>query len=245
MSARDLARIAVFAALTAGMGLLGSFTVAGAVPITLQTLGGMLAGAVLGPWRGAASMALLLLGVAIGLPLLAAARGRIRVVASPAFWWCISLVFRFRPGSPSCPSPRPLLPRWYFCPATYSKWSSPPWLPWGSIGPTHEHLIQPNMPQNNLQLTPVHNPDAEAALTAALNIRAAGGVPLIIDPRAPVSTCALEAALPDNAAWAVLTSGTTGAPKIVVRSQDSWQVAFSPLNTQLGLQPGDGIWLPV
>lgn len=101
------------------------------------------------------------------------------------------------------------------------------------------------MPQNNLQLTPVHNPDAEAALTAALNIRAAGGVPLIIDPRAPVSTCALEAALPDNAAWAVLTSGTTGAPKIVVRSQDSWQVAFSPLNTQLGLQPGDGIWLPV
>ena len=47
MTARDLARIAVFAALTAGLGLLGSFTVVGAVPITLQTLGVMLAGVVL------------------------------------------------------------------------------------------------------------------------------------------------------------------------------------------------------
>ncbi|MDN6350660.1 MAG: biotin transporter BioY, partial [Yaniella sp.] len=71
MTARDLARIAVFAALTAGLGLLGSFTVVGAVPITLQTLGVMLAGVVLGPWRGSASMALLILGVALGLPLLA------------------------------------------------------------------------------------------------------------------------------------------------------------------------------
>ncbi|HIW45683.1 MAG TPA: biotin transporter BioY [Candidatus Yaniella excrementigallinarum] len=92
MSARDLARIAVFAALTAGMGLLGSFTVAGAVPITLQTLGVMLAGAVLGPWRGAASMALLLLGVAIGLPLLAGGRGGIGVFASPTVGYLIGWV---------------------------------------------------------------------------------------------------------------------------------------------------------
>lgn len=89
MSARDLARIAVFAALTAGMGLLGSFTVGGVVPITLQTLGVMLAGAVLGPWRGAASMALLLLGVALGLPLLAGGRGGIGVFVSPTAGYLI------------------------------------------------------------------------------------------------------------------------------------------------------------
>jgi biotin transport system substrate-specific component len=83
MSARDIARIAVFAALTAGMGLIGAISVGGAVPITLQTLGVMLAGAVLGPWRGSASMALLLLGVAIGLPLLAGGRGGIGVFMSP------------------------------------------------------------------------------------------------------------------------------------------------------------------
>src|SRR5699024_12539854 len=106
MSTRDLARIAVFAALTAGMGLLGSFTVAGAVPITLQTLGVMLAGAVLGTWRGAASMALLLLGVAMGLPLLVGGWGGIGVLASPTVGYqivlviapvVIGLIFRVRP----------------------------------------------------------------------------------------------------------------------------------------------------
>lgn len=92
MSARDLARIAVFAALTAGMGLIGSISVGGAVPITLQTLGVMLAGAVLGPWRGAASMGLLLLGVAIGLPLLAGGRGGIGVFMSPTAGYLIGWV---------------------------------------------------------------------------------------------------------------------------------------------------------
>lgn len=92
MSARDLARIAVFAALTAAMGLIGAITVGGLVPITLQTLGVMLAGAVLGPWRGAASMALLLLGVAVGLPLLAGGRGGIGVFASPTVGYLIGWV---------------------------------------------------------------------------------------------------------------------------------------------------------
>lgn len=92
MSARDLARIAVFAALTAGLGLIGAFTVGGAVPITLQTLGVMLAGAVLGPWRGAASMGLLLLAVAIGLPLLAGGRGGIGVFMSPTAGYLIGWV---------------------------------------------------------------------------------------------------------------------------------------------------------
>ena len=89
MSARDIARIAVFAALTAGMGLIGAISIGGAVPITLQTLGVMLAGAVLGPWRGAASMGLLLLGVAIGLPLLAGGRGGIGVFMAPTAGYLI------------------------------------------------------------------------------------------------------------------------------------------------------------
>ncbi|MDN5742948.1 MAG: biotin transporter BioY [Yaniella sp.] len=92
MSVRDLARIAVFAALTAAMGLVGSITLAGGVPITLQSLGVMLAGAVLGPWRGAASMGLLILGVAIGLPLLAGGRGGIGVFVSPTAGYLIGYV---------------------------------------------------------------------------------------------------------------------------------------------------------
>ncbi|WP_367618773.1 biotin transporter BioY, partial [Yaniella sp.] len=74
------------------MGLVGSITLAGGVPITLQSLGVMLAGAVLGPWRGAASMGLLILGVAIGLPLLAGGRGGIGVFVSPTAGYLIGYV---------------------------------------------------------------------------------------------------------------------------------------------------------
>ncbi|HEY7811867.1 MAG TPA: hypothetical protein VIC62_01435, partial [Nakamurella sp.] len=48
-TARDLAQIAVFAALIAALGLPGTLYLGStAVPITLQTLGVMLAGAILG-----------------------------------------------------------------------------------------------------------------------------------------------------------------------------------------------------
>jgi|SRR5690625_3233018 len=92
MSVRDIARIAVFAALTAAMGLVGSITLVGGVPITLQSLGVMLAGAVLGPWRGAVSMGLLIFGVAIGLPLLAGGRGGLGVFVSPTAGYLIGYV---------------------------------------------------------------------------------------------------------------------------------------------------------
>ncbi|MFS0712824.1 biotin transporter BioY [Microbacterium sp. 2P01SA-2] len=81
--ATDLARAAVFAALIAVLGLPGSFTLFGGVPITAQTLGVMLAGAVLGPAVGAASVGTLLALVAVGLPLLAGGRGGLAVFAGP------------------------------------------------------------------------------------------------------------------------------------------------------------------
>lgn len=78
LDATDIARIAVFAAVVAALGLPGGFSVLGAVPITAQTLGVMLAGAVLGAWRGMVAMLVLLALVAIGLlssPVAAAASG--------------------------------------------------------------------------------------------------------------------------------------------------------------------------
>ncbi|NUR85657.1 MAG: BioY family transporter [Nonomuraea sp.] len=81
----DLARVAVFAAVIAALGLPGSLNVFGnAVPITLQTFGVMLAGAVLGTWRAALAVAVLLLLVAVGLPLLAGGRGGLGVFAGPS-----------------------------------------------------------------------------------------------------------------------------------------------------------------
>lgn len=84
LDATDLARVAVFAAIVAVLGLPAGFTVLGAVPITAQTLGVMLAGAILGPWLGALSMGVLLALVAVGLPLLAGGRGGIGVFFGPS-----------------------------------------------------------------------------------------------------------------------------------------------------------------
>lgn len=71
LEARDLALVAVFAALIAALGLMGTFTPLGnAAPITAQTLGVMLAGSVLGGRRGALAVLTLLALVAAGLPLL-------------------------------------------------------------------------------------------------------------------------------------------------------------------------------
>lgn len=95
------------------------------------------------------------------------------------------------------------------------------------------------------QLSAIKSADAATALARALEIQAAGAVPLIIDPAAPISSEPLNTALPETAAWAALTSGTTGEPKIVVRSAESWRVAFPELDRQLGLELGDGLWMPV
>jgi biotin transport system substrate-specific component len=81
----DIARVSVFAALIAVLGLPGSLNLFGnAVPITLQTLGVMLAGAILGAWRAALAVAVLLALVAAGLPLLAGGRGGLGVFALPS-----------------------------------------------------------------------------------------------------------------------------------------------------------------
>ncbi|TFC95171.1 MULTISPECIES: biotin transporter BioY [Cryobacterium] len=78
LSVRDLAQIAIFAALIAALGLPGALSIgAVAVPITFQTLGVMLAGAVLGARKGFFAVLLLLSLVAAGLPLLSGGRGGI------------------------------------------------------------------------------------------------------------------------------------------------------------------------
>ncbi len=84
-SSRDLAQIAVFAALIAALGLPGALYLGStAVPITFQTLGVMLAGAILGARKGFLSVLLLEVLVAAGLPLLSGARGGIGVFFGPS-----------------------------------------------------------------------------------------------------------------------------------------------------------------
>jgi biotin transport system substrate-specific component len=82
---RDLALIAIFAGIVAALGIVPAVTPPGfSVPITAQSLGAMLAGAVIGARRGSLSVLLLLVLVAIGLPLLAGGRGGLGVFAGPS-----------------------------------------------------------------------------------------------------------------------------------------------------------------
>ncbi|MGK8507742.1 biotin transporter BioY [Nocardia asiatica] len=85
ISARDMAQIAVFAALIAALGLPGAITVGfSGVPITVQTLGVILAGAVLGARKGTAAVLVFLALTMIGLPLLSGGRTGLTALAGPS-----------------------------------------------------------------------------------------------------------------------------------------------------------------
>jgi biotin transport system substrate-specific component len=83
--ARDAALIAVFAGFVAALGLVPMFQPPGfSVPITAQSLGVMLAGAILGGRRGFAALVLFLALVAVGLPVLPGGRGGLGVFFTPS-----------------------------------------------------------------------------------------------------------------------------------------------------------------
>ncbi len=113
-SATGLALVAVFVGIIAALGLVPAVAIPGvAVPITLQTLGVMLAGAVLGRWRGAAAVLVFLVLVALGLPLLAGGRGGLAVFFGPSVGFLIGFpVAAFVIGwltervNPACSVPR-------------------------------------------------------------------------------------------------------------------------------------------
>ncbi|NLW99837.1 MAG: biotin transporter BioY [Actinomycetales bacterium] len=88
----DVALISCFAALIAVLGIVPPIAVGLPVPITLQTMGVMLAGLVLGARRGALSVLVLLALVAVGLPLLSGGRGGLGVFAGPSAGYLVGFV---------------------------------------------------------------------------------------------------------------------------------------------------------
>jgi biotin transport system substrate-specific component len=93
-TSRDLALTATFAGVVAALGLVPAFVPPGfTVPVTAQSLGVMLAGAVIGARRGFLSVALLLVLVAVGLPLLAGGRGGLGVFATPSVGFLVGWPF--------------------------------------------------------------------------------------------------------------------------------------------------------
>lgn len=92
---KTVARIALFAALIAALGLIPQVTLpfAGGVPITAQTLGVMLAGLMLGPRNGAFAVLVFMAVVAMGAPLLAGGRGGLGVFAGPTVGFFVGWPF--------------------------------------------------------------------------------------------------------------------------------------------------------
>ena len=92
--ARDLALIAIFAGIVAALGLVPAVPVPVIpVPVTAQTLGVMLAGAVLGPRRGFLALVLFVALVVLGLPLLAGGRGGLAVLVGPSAGFFVGFPF--------------------------------------------------------------------------------------------------------------------------------------------------------
>lgn len=94
MTTKDIVLMALFAALTAALGLFPSITIPMiAVPITAQTLGPMLAGSILGARRGGLSIVLFVVLVLAGLPLLAGGRGGLAVLFGPTAGFLLAWPF--------------------------------------------------------------------------------------------------------------------------------------------------------
>jgi len=92
-SIRDIVFIALFAAIIAALGLIPKIDVGIGVPITAQSLGVMLAGSILGAYRGFLALALFLALVAAGLPLLAGGRGGLGVFFGPSAGFLLAYPF--------------------------------------------------------------------------------------------------------------------------------------------------------
>lgn len=84
LAALPIAVSSLFAALLAVLGLIPKIDLPLGVPITMQTLGVMLAGCLLGPKRALQALLLFLLAVALGLPLLSGGRGGLAVFMAPS-----------------------------------------------------------------------------------------------------------------------------------------------------------------
>lgn len=93
MKSNNTVLVALFAALIVVLSLMPPIPLPGIpVPITLQTLGAMLAGAMLGPLRGALACLLYLTLAAVGLPVLPGGRGGLGAFFGPTGGFLVGMV---------------------------------------------------------------------------------------------------------------------------------------------------------
>ncbi|MDG4821115.1 fatty acid--CoA ligase family protein [Asanoa sp. WMMD1127] len=100
------------------------------------------------------------------------------------------------------------------------------------------------------RVVPIRARDRVEALLTALAVHDAGGVPLIGDDRWDDDYWArlrgrVEAAAPvPGMGWGTFTSGSTGAPRMIVRTAASWAASFAGVERLTGLTKDDVVYLP-
>lgn len=99
-------------------------------------------------------------------------------------------------------------------------------------------------------LVPIVEEDRVAAVVAALVARAADAIPLLGDDRWGADYWAELRTLADGAteypgiAWAAFSSGSSGSPRVIVRSEESWSGSFAAVTELMQLGSSDAVYLP-
>ena len=100
------------------------------------------------------------------------------------------------------------------------------------------------------RIVPLRSADAAALVVAVLAVRERGGVPAIGDARwsdehwGQLAGSVSGAIAPDGTAWATFSSGSTGAPRVILRSAESWSASFAAVTQLMDLTPDDVVLLP-
>lgn len=93
LNTKDLVLIALFTAMIIVLGLIPPVPVPWVpVPVTLQTFGVMLAGLILGPWRGGLVVLTYVLIAMIGMPVLPGGRAGLAVLAGPTGGFLLGMI---------------------------------------------------------------------------------------------------------------------------------------------------------
>ncbi|TXN32504.1 long-chain fatty acid--CoA ligase [Lacisediminihabitans profunda] len=100
------------------------------------------------------------------------------------------------------------------------------------------------------RVVPIIDADRVAALIEALALRESGGIPLLGDDRWDARLWAGLRRLADDAepvpgmAWATFSSGSTGAPRVILRTESSWSASFPGVSGLFELTDADVVYLP-
>ena len=100
------------------------------------------------------------------------------------------------------------------------------------------------------RLVPIVDKNRVRALLTAWGVRASGGIPLVGDDRwnathwSELRQLAVGAVLSPDSAWAAFSSGSSGSPRVILRSEQSWCASFSAVTKLMELTSSDCVYLP-